>query len=294
MGGNGQYLSLQYQKPAASLARYVSGYHLYTVELAPGEALHDAFFPAWTNIRFTLDAPPWRVRIGRRNFDPVPAAALFGPTSHVGYLTSGSGVLAGVGITPQGWARFMGGLNASAFADRVTPLATVWPERTAELAAAIAEARDPRAVLEPMLLDLLNKTEPESPLVSELFELLMRPDIITVAEVTARLGLNPRALARLSQTHFGFTPKLLLRRARFMRALMGMQQVERGQWSTLVEAAGYHDQSHFVRDCRLFLGMPLGRFMALPKPMNEASMRLRTAVLGAPAQSLHLVQATTA
>ena len=293
MGGEGQHLSLQYQKPAASLARYVSGYHLYTVALAPGEALHDAFFPAWTNIRFTLDAPPWHVRIGRRTFDPVPESALFGPTSHVGYLTSGSGVLAGVGITPQGWARFIG-LNASAFADRVTPLSAVWPERTEELAAAIAEMRDPRAVLEPVLLALLERTAPESPLISELFALLMRPDIITVAAVGERLGLNPRALSRLSQAHFGFTPKLLLRRARFMRALMGMQQVERGQWSTLVETAGYHDQSHFVRDCRLFLGMPLGRFMALPKPMNEASVRLRTAVLGAPAQSLHVVEATGA
>lgn len=53
--------------------------------------------------------------------------------------------------------------------------------------------------------------------------------------------------------------------------------------------AGYYDHSHFLRDCRLFLGMPLRDFARLPKPMAEISMRLRAQVLGAPTQALHRI-----
>ena len=60
-----------------------------------------------------------------------------------------------------------------------------------------------------------------------------------------------------------------------------------GHWSDARGPAGYWDQSHFLRDCRLFLDMPLGAFVALPKPMAELSIKRRSETLGAPAQALH-------
>jgi hypothetical protein len=56
-------------------------------------------------------------------------------------------------------------------------------------------------------------------------------------------------------------------------------------WSSLIEAS-YCDHSHFNRDSQEFLGMSPGEFLRMPKPMNEASARLRTRILGAPAQAL--------
>ena len=66
-----------------------------------------------------------------------------------------------------------------------------------------------------------------------------------------------------------------------------MLDVGRGNWRTVVLEAGYHDQPHFVRDCQLFLDMPLSTFVAMPKPLFQASLRLRAVVIGAPAQALH-------
>ncbi len=284
--GADQRFAMRYWKPDPKLAAYVSGYHLYSIRLEPGERADDVFFPAWVNIRFTIRAEPWRLRLGRRLFDPVPAAALFGPTSHAGYSNGGSGTLIGAGITPAGWARLFC-RDASRFADRVVPLEQLIGTDAARLAARIEAGAAPAGLFDRWFLDRLAASMPEPPEVGALFALLGDPGIDTVAAVEARLGITGRALNRLSRASFGFTPKLLLRRARFMRVLMRTVGLGRGRWVEALAPAGYYDQSHFLRDCRLFLDTPLGEFIERPKPLAELSMKLRTERLGAPAQALH-------
>lgn len=277
---------LNYWQPDPALARFVSGYHVYTLGLPPQERIDDVFFPGWTNVRFTFEADPWRVRIGRRLFDPVPVSALFGPTSHAAYSNSGSGRLVGAGLTPVGW-KLVFGRSALRYANRVTDLESLWGGRAAALRRALASTDDPAPVFDSFFHEAIARAGPPDPLVERVFAMITDPAVTAAADLAERVGVNGRALARLSQSHFGFTPKLLLRRARFVRALIDIQHFERGHWSEAVALAGYHDQSHFTRDCRLFLGMPLSQFMALPKPLNEASARLRATILGAPAQALH-------
>lgn len=285
-GRAGERFAIRYWKPDPKLAPYVSGYHAYSLNLAPGERAEDVFFPAWANIRFTLDAEPWRVRLGRRLFDPVPTAALFGPTSHAGYSNGGSGTLVGAGITPRGWARLFG-RDASVFADRIVPLDQLLGAAASSLEAQVRAGAPPRALFDGWLTERLGATMAEPAEVGALFAALNDPAMDMVAALEERIGVAGRALNRLSRASFGFTPKLLLRRARFMRALMGAVALGRGRWSEALGPAGYYDQSHFLRDCRLFLDMPLGAFVAREKPLAELSMKLRTERLGAPAQALH-------
>ncbi len=278
--------SIWYARPAPHLARYLTAYDAYDVRLPPDETVEDLVPPAWAAIRFTLTPEPWSARIGARLFNPLPPDALWGPTSHAAYTRFGRGHVVCAGLTPLGWARFVG-RDASCHADRVSPLGVVWPATAGALRAAVKEAEDPTATFDAFFTDLLDRTAPEDEAIAALLPLLLDPAVLTVAQVADRLAMTPRALGALSTRHFGFTPKLLLRRARFMRALINLLRTERGGWAPLVAEAGYHDQSHFVRDCQLFLGMSMSAFARRPKPLFEASIRLRAAVLGAPAQALH-------
>ena len=245
------------------------------------------FFPAWVNMRFAIDADPWTVRIGPRLFNPEEPA-LFGPTSRSGYVDTGSGALIGIGFTPMGWARLFA-RDASRFADRVSPLAEAIGHEANELSAALREQCHPPEIFDAWLCDRLTRSEPEPELVAQVLEQIGDPGVTTVATLAANVGMAERLLERFIRRNFGFTPKLLLRRGRFLRALMKIQGLERGTWSSAVSAAGYYDQSHFLRDCRLFLGMPLSKFTSLPKPIAAASLRLRAQALGAPIQALHRV-----
>ncbi|WP_176473108.1 helix-turn-helix domain-containing protein [Sphingomonas lenta] len=255
----------------------------------PGEEARDVIPPAWAAIRFAEDDFDWGAKIGRRTFDPGPRNALFGPTSHAAYTRFATGRCVCVGLTPLGWARFVG-RDAAPFADRITPLETVWRDRTEALRAAVLEADDPAQAFDAFFTDLLIRTPPEDEAVARVAALLLDPEVLTIKEMTERTGIDARHIARLSTRYFGFTPKLLLRRARFMRALIASMQVGRGGWKALVVAAGYHDQPHFIRDCQLFLGMPISSFMLKPKPLFELSLRLRAQVVGTPAQALHPVE----
>ena len=285
-----QRLSTWYAKPAPHLARYITAYDAYRSRIGPGEEAVDVIPPGWAAIRLTLTPDRWAARIGPRCFDPLPYDALFGPTSHATSTRFGPGRVVCAGLTPLGWARFVA-RDASRFADRITPLAGVWPERAAVLRAAVEGTDDHKAAFDAFFTDLLERTEPEDEEIGRLASLLLDPAVATITGLTERLNVDARHLGRVSTRHFGFTPKLLLRRARFLRVLIRMLQVERGKWKALVIQAGYHDQSHFVRDCQLFLDMPMTAFVRRPKPLLEASLRLRAAILGAPAQSLHPVEA---
>jgi AraC-like DNA-binding protein len=283
---SGERTSILYARPDPVLARYVSGYHIYSVRLGQGETLSDVFYPGWGSIRFTFATEPWSIRIGSRLVNPVPEDSLFGPSSRAGYAKSGSGVVIGAGLTPLGWGRFVGN-QAWKHADRVVPLAPILGEEAARLRSTLAAGGEPKRVFDEYFATRLAYSSEGPEEVARLLDLIEGGLVASVADLAERTGLDGRLLVRMSRGYFGFTPKLLLRRGRFLRTLIAVTEAERGCWASCAEAAGYYDQSHFLRDCRLFLDMPLGRFLAHPKPLAAASLTQRREVLGAPVQSLH-------
>lgn len=279
---------LDYAKPCDALAPFVFGYHLYAVDVPDGDFHEDIAYPSWTNIRFQTRGAPFSVRIGNRRIDPVPRAGLFGPTSRAIFPRSGAGTVVGLGLTPLGWTRMFGG-DADLYADRVTPLGAMLGEEADALAAALEgiDAIGPAAtIFDRFLLRHLGRPHRSEALVAAMQTELTAPEDFSVAGLARRLDLEPRRVARLSRAHFGFTPKLLLRRTRFMRTLLRLMEDDGRPYVGKIDR-GYHDQSHFVRDCRFFLSMSPRRFIQMPRPMNVESMVKRLFVLGATVQALH-------
>jgi AraC-like DNA-binding protein len=275
---------VDYWLPDPRLDGLVSGYHRYAVALAPGERHLDVFFPAWANIRFRVAGEHWRVRLGDESFN-VPRAAVFGPTSHAGYSEGENGIVVGAGLTPLGWYR-LNRADAAEFADRVAPLAELIGADATPLAdAAYAPPEAIKAGFDAIFLRLLAQPRADEARVAQVHRYLMDPGQDGVAEMAAKLGLSHRTLNRIARAAFGFGPKLLVRRARFLRSLMALRGASAETWASRIESS-YYDHSHFNRDAQEFLGMSPGAFLRLPKPLNEASARLRTQILGAPAQAL--------
>jgi AraC-like DNA-binding protein len=272
-------LSVEHWVPDPRLAAYVSAYRRIRIPRQAAARHEDVLLPGWACLRFAIDGESWQVRLGRRLFAPVPPAALFGPGSRAGYVEAGGGTLVGAEVTPRGWARLFS-TDASAVADRIVPLGSLFGAEAGVLHERLQGGAPIKQTFDDWFEAGLARTSPEPAAVAALFDLLEAPQLVTVAEVAERLGLSYRALGRLSRTAFGFPPKLLLRRARFLRALAEALTLERGRWSEASFAAGYYDRSHFVRDCRRFLDRPLGIFAALPKPLAELGLELRRQAQG--------------
>lgn len=284
-------LSIRYDAPAASLAEAITGYHVYAASAAQERI--DWFLPGTADICVALDAPPISLTIRRRTYHPLPQVALIGPTSQAMRSVTRGGALIGIGLTALGWSRLFP-RPASDYRDRVVPLADVGsPEFARDLLDALdGTDRDTevKAALDTVLARHLGPPHPDAAQVRHLLDLFVDDAVDGLPALIAAMGLPAHTLRRLSARHFGFPPKLLLLRARFLRSFV--QMVLAGDvldYSTI--ASSYYDVSHFLRDARSFLGTTPKRFMAQPTTFLQGSLHARAATLGAAAQVLHAIPA---
>ncbi len=278
---------MRYWRPAPELTPLVSGYHLYALAPPDGERQRDVFQPAWPSLRFALGANDWCVRQPGEGWRKVPARSVFGPSSRITWSESGPGLVVGIGLRPRGWSR-LAKVNAAAWADRVGRAEDVFAFDTASLAASLERALDDSevpALFDDFLRAHLGPPDERDAVVGMIEAALLDPELATVAALAERTGISPRTLERLSQKAFGFAPKMLLRRARFLRSLHAMAQLPAADRARSIDLA-YTDYSHFVRDARHFLGMSPQAFLKLDTPLLRQSLILRQMVLGAPAQAL--------
>ncbi len=77
----------------------------------------------------------------------------------------------------------------------------------------------------------------------------------TVEQLSRRVGLSTRRLARLFSLEVGLTPKLYARVLRFNRVLAATCGNTQVDWSDIAYRCGYFDQAHFIRDFKAFSGL---------------------------------------
>ena len=126
-------------------------------------------------------------------------------------------------------------------------------------------------------------------MIERMQQALVNGNIGTVKDFADELGIAERTFARLCLKVFGFSPKRLLRRQRFLRTLANIGDQLDQPLSTLLDG-GFYDQSHFIREFKAYMGITPLAYCNAPRQMmrRAASERLRT--MGARVQGLHLSQ----
>jgi AraC-like DNA-binding protein len=136
------------------------------------------------------------------------------------------------------------------------------------------------------MLSLLARPAREEERIKAVHAALVDPAVSTVAQLSARSGLPVRSLERIAKNVFGFAPKLLLRRQRFLRSLAQFMLDPSLAWLETMDDH-YHDQAQFIRDFHRFRGMTPSAYAALPHPILSAAAHARNAAVGAAVQVLH-------
>lgn len=280
----------RYERPAARLRDFITGYHFYS---APrGQARVDWFLPGSANIRVSWFNKPIAVTIGDRCYDPLPQTALFGPTSHALHARTRGGFMAGIGISPLGWARLFP-QSADSVADRIVPLDAMWHADDAHALTALVQRHDVADPIAPLLDRFLQPRllaeHREEALIARLGTLILQDDITTVGAIAAAMGVDETRLRRLAYRYFGFSPKQLIRRTKFLRSIVAMTERGAEPTRTMIDES-YFDHSHFIREAHRFLGMTPRQFVDLTKPFLTASLDIRPKVLGAATQALQPVE----
>lgn len=285
----GNAITIRFALPSAELRPYVTTYYCTEVVASPSEPLlEDYLHPEWANLRFM--EPGWsEAAIGPGPLEHSPAFAVTGPTSKATRFRIRSGRSWGIGLMPLGWAALFDA-RAGEHADRVVdgmedasfaafrPLARALAESDGDFAAELETIERHMASLEVAV-------PAGGDHITAINAALVDPELATVSDLAERVGMSVRSLERLSKRAFGFTPKLLLRRQRFLRSLSQFMLDPSLKWLSTLDYQ-YHDQAHFVRDFKRFMGMSPSAYSKLDKPFLVAAAQARMAIAGEAVQGL--------
>ncbi|CAN5258236.1 hypothetical protein BH09PSE2_BH09PSE2_03390 [soil metagenome] len=279
---------VRFVAPAPALRPYLTAYYTAEITAPEGVPVEDRLHPEWGNLRFVLRGD-WALAPLDAGFERSPDPTLFGPTSRsLRIRCTGSGQMFGVGLTGVGWTHLVGSPasdRADGWAPPPSPLDALAAALQPRLAAAASD-QECGALLDEALLELSASRPPPPAAALALQGLLLEPEVCTVAQLSERLGVSPRQVERLCREHFGFPPKKLLNRARFMRTLGSVRANPGRPWRELIDV-GYCDQSHFVRDFRRFIGLPATAYFAQQRAILAAAADAREKALGEAYQALH-------
>ncbi len=274
-------------QPTEALRPFITAY--YASEIDSPTPITDYSVPEWGGIRIVETGGLHVAEAGGedRHFT---APYVQGPSSRTFKFSVSACALVGIGLSPAGLARFWPDLDVSTLANASMPLGQLMGEGTAAFVDAIIAAPTPAdkfAVIDAVFSGLLAAARPTqaASLVSELHALLNDPAVSRIEDIADRLKLTNRAVSTLCKRRFGFAPKLLLRRQRFLRMLEMLHARPYGEWPQFVDPQ-YSDQSHMIREFRYFMGMSPGQYLALPRLVQQMSASHRTRTVGRALQGL--------
>lgn len=279
---------MRFCQPPPELRRFFTTFYHTEIKVPGGGQVSDALQPEWGGLRmFTGECPEGWIADGEHLSGADFVAT--GPSSRSLNFRVGTTRFWGIGLLPLGWARFIG-LPAADHANLVVngrkhasfaafrPLADQLIgcdlDQDAEFALIVAH-----------FMARLGEPSPDDGRIVAIHTALVDPEVGSVADLVEQSGIAQRTVERLCHRHFGFSPKVLLRRQRFMRSLTQFMLDPALHWIGAMDSH-YHDQAQFVRDFHQFIGMTPGAYAAMPHPIIAGFMRERLRVAGAAAQTL--------
>lgn len=282
-------VNIRFFQPSAPLRRYFTTFYLLEWQVDGGGEVIDHLQPEWANLRFfEPGCAPTSWTMSGAELSGAEFTAT-GPTSQGIRFSIGSGRSWGIGLLPLGWTKFVDA-PARVLADCVVdgavhhafasfrPLGEVLfgprPDQDGELAR-----------IERHFTARLDAPEPDGDRITAIHAAMVDPETRTVSDMVSRAGASQRTVERVCGRAFGFSPKQLLRRQRFMRSLSDFMLDPTLKWIGALDSQ-YHDQAQFVRDFHDFMGMTPREYAALDKPLLSSIMKARARIAGSPVQTM--------
>ena len=273
--------------PPAEFEGCFTTFYRLELDIEDGKTVWDHLQPEWANIRFFAGGRP----ISQIPGGPAVTGANFtatGPSSLPNRFELGTSRMWGIGFLPLGWARFFD-VDAASVANLVVD-GSKHPcfSRFAPLREALCDdehSQDEQLEAINTLMRALSRPCRDEERILRVHRGLVDGDLSNVGEFADYSGMSVRSLERICYRYFGFAPKLLMRRQRFMRSLTSFMLHRGSKWTEAMDEH-YHDQAQFTREFQQFMAMKPTEYAALNHPILSAFMEQRAKIWGSAAQTL--------
>ncbi len=260
--------------PGELLRPYVQCY--YTFESETGVEMDDTVFPGGhMEVIFNLGEGIWQFSVNDV-FQTTPPVELWGKlTQPLAVRSAGKNKMLGIRFHAHSAAYFLDG-EVGRFNDQVTDLRDLLGEPVKTLHARLKgtpQLHKRIALIEKFLLGRLAKKEKRLghiAMVGQIVKDLQQTDgpdhIETIA---SRYNISSRYLSKLFLQYTGVTPKFYNKINRFQLSLQLISE-HPSSLTTVAYDCGYFDQSHFIRDFKLFTGFTPSAYSPAAYPVAQA------------------------
>ncbi|WP_343805055.1 helix-turn-helix domain-containing protein [Alteraurantiacibacter aestuarii] len=274
---------MQFFRLSEELQPYFTALYSFTITCADDVLIEDRLHPEWATMRFTESGVEPVASVCPDEVQPTWPFVASGPTSRAIKFGLRESRIWGLGLQPVGWAKYVP-VPAADLADRIVDARTsaafeVFAPILEVVRTASPDSDDTARRINNHLLEQDHRPVPGQDKILACQHALRDPEIADVTMLADRLETGRRTLERMCSRYFGFPPKLLLRRQRFLRSLARYMLEPKGNWSNALDGQ-YFDQAHFVRDFRSFMGMTPSEYADTPHPILDRIMAQRMADQG--------------
>jgi AraC-like DNA-binding protein len=284
-------VNAQFFRPPPELRRYFTTFYQVEFRTDDPQGAFDYLHPEWANFRIVDGCKPVAInyrgdRVADTNF------YVTGPSSRAVRFEFDSSIrMWGIGFLPLGWVKFIG-LDAGDWADALVdggsdPAFAGFIDLANSVYSGKADVESELSRIANFFLDRIDRPVPDEERILGIHAAIVDPEADSVADLVRRTGVSQRTVERVCHRAFGFPPKLLLRRQRFLRSLADYVLDPSLNWVGALDSQ-YHDQAQFVRDFKQFMGMSPRQYTLLEKPILSAVMRERARFAGKAVQGLDL------
>lgn len=171
----------------------------------------------------------------------------------------GRGVMFGAKLKPGALHVFCDHVVASDYFDRVEPLSQCFGAAFDDLHQLVLSGADPRACVDAcdaLLGQMARAPDREYETIQHAIGAIIDADVMTVQQLCDQLDLKTRTLQRLFKKYVGVSPKWVICRYRIQRAIDLLSHQADMDCAMLAVQLGYYDQSHFINDFKMFVGVP--------------------------------------
>jgi AraC-like DNA-binding protein len=261
-------------KPSPTLKPFVKCFYFY--ESGPIDAFSDTVYPSGnTEVIFNLGNGHWQFQKDN-DFHTTAPVELWGQmTRPLAIRSSGANTMLGIRFYPHSMAYFFEE-SMSALNNEIIDAADLFGPTLHTLHNKLQDTPDLRTritLLEQFLLARLQvsgKRQAKLKFVGEIVKsLTYNFSTERIADISSRNNISPRYLAMLFSEYTGLQPKLLCKINRFNYSLNLIHSNDQ-DLTGIAYDSGYFDQSHFIKDFKLFTGLTPHAFTTNASALNLA------------------------
>ena len=264
--------------PSPALAPFIRRHYVFEANLPADSDIVDGLLAENAFVRVILRGS-WASENSPAGLLATGRTVLFGAnTGPLRVRVRGPFTVAGFAIRPSGWSSLFWE-SARVYSDRIVPLTDAWGDIADGLLDNLNNAENDEAKVAALEQAITMQMERIGPRhaddVIASFEAIARTDsMVKVEDIAAQLNLSIRQLERRCLAACGLTPKMILRRSRFLDMAAAMRGFSSPSDEELAKLR-YFDQSHLNREFKRFANMTPGAFASAFTPLFTAGLKLR-------------------